>query len=84
VDARELAAKISQDLQSGSVSTGAPGYPALPAAVREAAIDFAQWRLLDRAELYRAAPNRCRRKVRSIEEMLVVCRQIPFAAEEQV
>lgn len=72
-EARRLAQRVRADLQSPAGPLGAGGYHVLPAHVREAAVDFAAWQRIDRLERARAAPNRCRRKVRDLSEMMRIC-----------
>jgi flavodoxin len=67
-DARSLARVISDDLTAGTISTSAPGLPALGDLPGE--IDFTAWQRIDAHETLSAAPGRIRTKLRTHQALL--------------
>lgn len=75
-DAKAVAEEIVADLAAGRlrVDPAKPGFDGLPAAARAAALPFAAWQCLDRAEQAQAGPDRVRRKTPDHQEMLRLAR----------
>jgi ferredoxin--NADP+ reductase len=69
VEARSLAQTVEATLAANRLPLGHPGWYGLPDSVREKAISFAQWKLIDAEEIAGAGPERVRRKVRDLARL---------------
>jgi ferredoxin--NADP+ reductase len=75
-DANEVAKELLEHARTGEleVTGDKPGYEGLPEAARAAAVSFADWQHIDRAEVAAAAPERIRAKITDHETMLATAR----------
>lgn len=74
--AKAVAEEITSDLHAGTVSPDPAklGYAGLPESVRNRAITFAQWQVLDAHECKTAGAERVRRKLPHHDQMAAIAR----------
>ena len=86
--AKSVAEEIIADVSSGQLvpDPAKRGFAGLPAHVRERAVSFAQWQVLDEHERAGAAPDRVRRKLTDHAAMVAIARgatQTPAQTQTQ-
>ena len=76
-DAKAVAEEIAADLSSGTlpVSPSTLGYEGLPQSVRDRAISYDQWLVLDAEERAAAPDHRVRRKFANHDQMIEIARK---------
>lgn len=70
--ARAVAEMIVDDVRSGRISCGRPGFSALELSPHARVVTFDRWQRIDDFELSAAPPDRCRRKITDVDHMLAV------------
>lgn len=73
--AKQVADELLEDLAAGTLPSGAPGFDALPADLRERSVSYEQWLVLDEHEREHAGAGRVRRKLPDHEAMVAIAKQ---------
>ncbi len=76
-DAQQVAAAIIDDVATGAIAVGAPGWSAVENEICSRVVDFASWQKLNAFELSQATASRIRKKVTDLDQMLALASQGP-------
>ena len=79
-DAKEVAERIVALVESGELSSGAPGFTALEKKIGSKMISFEEWKNVDAHERSSAPSTRCRKKVTDVAQMIDIARRSVAAA----
>ncbi|OBG86253.1 oxidoreductase [Mycobacterium sp. NS-7484] len=71
-EARQIAESIIKDVADGRVVLGRPGFSGVAPILRGRVVNFSDWQRIEAFEVQSAPPDRCRRKIADIGEMLSV------------
>jgi ferredoxin--NADP+ reductase len=71
-EARKVADAIIRDVINGRIKTGRRGFSDVEPMLRDPVVSFDEWRRIEMFEVQSAPPDRCRRKIAEIEQMLRV------------
>ncbi|WP_051288560.1 oxidoreductase [Mycobacterium sp. URHD0025] len=71
-DAQQVVDEIVEDVESGRIRLGNPGFRAVEEAVGDRMVSFSGWRRIEAYERQSAHPGRCRRKVADLDKMIEI------------
>ncbi len=69
-DAQLVAGSVVEDVQSGALALGKPGYAGVSERIADTVVDFAGWLRINDAEIARGGADRARGKIRDHAEIL--------------
>lgn len=70
-DAQRVVEAIGNDVAAGRITTGRPGFVAAQRLLSDV-VSFSDWQRIEAYERQSAGPDRCRRKISSVWEMLAI------------